>query len=184
MPNYGTPAEHETVNMHDLLPDLSNPAQNLGLALLVTMALTALLAVIARADLQDLRIPDALNLTLILSGLTMSLAGPRPLDHVIGATAGYALFWVIGEIHFRRTGREGLGLGDAKLFAGAGAWLGWQGLPTVLLIAAATGLVAALLRRRTGAGTRPEGRPEIAFGPWLALGLWTVWMYAVWLPTP
>ena len=160
---------HETVIMPDL-PAAGHPPLVLALA---TLVLTGLLLAIARADLRTLRIPDPLNLALILTGLGLAATGWHLTDHLIGALAGYALFWGIGEVHFRRTGREGLGLGDAKLFAGAGAWLGWQPLPFVLLIAALGGLVAALVQRWRGA------RAELAFGPWLAAGLWAMWMRAV-----
>ncbi len=51
------------------------------------------------------------------------------------------------------------GLGDVKLFAAAGAWVGWQGLPSVLLIGAATGLAAAfLLTRAKGPRAERAGR--------------------------
>ena len=67
------------------------------------------------------------------------------------------------------------GLGDVKLFAAAGAWVGWQGLPSVLLIGAATGLAAALLLAR--AKGPPGPREPVPFGPYLALGLWITWLY-------
>ncbi len=156
-----------------ILPDLPGTGHSPLALTLATLVLTGLLLAIGRADLRTLRIPDALNAALVLTGLALAATGPRLADHVIGAVAGYALFWAIGEVHFRRTGREGLGLGDAKLFGGAGAWAGWQALPFVLLIAAVAGLVAALMQRRRGGGA------ELAFGPWLALGLWGMWMRAV-----
>lgn len=152
-----------------IFPDLPGDGHSLPVALAATVVLTLLLLAIARADLRTLRIPDSLNALLAASGLALAVLGERPWDHVIGALAGYALFWTIGEAHFRRTGREGLGLGDAKLFGAAGAWLGWQALPFVLLIAALGGLAAALLNRRG----------ELAFGPWLALGLWVMWLVGV-----
>ncbi len=62
--------------------------------------------------------------------------------------------------------KEGLGYGDFKLLAAAGAWCGWQTLPMILLIASLGGIgyaiVSQLLQRRT--------ITTIAFGPWLALG--------------
>ena len=73
------------------------------------------------------------------------------------------------------TGREGLGLGDAKLFAAAGAWVSWAGLPSVLLLAAAGALAGHLLAARL-TGQRLEGR-EFPFGPYLAAALWLVWLY-------
>lgn len=160
---------HETVN----LPDLPDPGHSTLVLTLATLVLTLLLLAIARSDLRSFRIPDALNAALMLTGLALAATGLRPMDHVIGVVAGFALFWGIGEVYFRRTGREGLGLGDAKLFGGAGAWLGWQALPFVLLIAALGGLAAALVQRRRGGGA------ELAFGPWLAAGLWVLWMRAV-----
>ena len=156
-----------------ILPDLPAAGHATLTQVFATLALTVLLVAIAKADLRTLRIPDPLNAALILTGLGLAAMGPRLADHGIGAAVGYALFWGIGETYFRRTGREGLGLGDAKLFAGAGAWLGWQALPFVLLIAALGGLAAALLQRRRG------GAAEVAFGPWLAAGLWVLWMRAV-----
>lgn len=150
-----------------ILPDLPGDGHSLPVALAATVVLGLLLAAITRADLRTFRIPDRLNAALAVIGLALAFAGTRPWDHVIGALAGYALFWAIGEVHFRRTGREGLGLGDAKLFGASGAWLGWQALPFVLLIAALGGLLAALLRRQA----------QLAFGPWLALGLWVMWLW-------
>lgn len=155
------------------LPDLPDPGHSPVVLTLATGVLAVLLLAITRADLRSLRIPDALNAALILTGLALAVTGRHPLDHVIGVVVGYALFRGIGEVHFRRTGREGLGLGDAKLFGGAGAWLGWQALPFVLLIAAVGGLAAALVQRWRGGGA------ELAFGPWLALGLWVMWLRAV-----
>ena len=152
-----------------ILPDLPGDGHSLPVVLAATVVLTLLLLAIAWADLRTMRIPDSLNALLAASGLALAALGERPWDHVIGAVAGYALFWAIGEAYFRRTGREGLGLGDAKLFGAAGAWLGWQALPFVLLIAALAGLAAALLQRRS----------ELAFGPWLALGLWAMWVAQV-----
>ena len=74
-----------------------------------------------------------------------------------------------------RPGREGLGLGDAKLFAAAGAWVSWEGLPSVLLLAAAGALAWHLGAARWG-GRRLEGR-ELPFGPYLAAALWLVWLH-------
>ncbi|HVX58009.1 MAG TPA: A24 family peptidase, partial [Candidatus Saccharimonadales bacterium] len=70
---------------------------------------------------------------------------------------------------------EGIGLGDAKLLAAAGAWVGWEGLPSVVLLAALGGLLFVLgrsLRRRTMSAT-----DRIAFGTCLCGGLWLVWLY-------
>jgi leader peptidase (prepilin peptidase) / N-methyltransferase len=139
----------------------------------LTAALTVVLAVIAVIDARTRRIPDLLSLPLIAAGLAIAYWLPLlPIQHhLIGAVVGYALLAAIGAWYFRRTGTDGLGLGDAKLFAAAGAWLGWQALPMVLLIAALGGLAFSVLRGRTSRHT------ALAFGPWLALGFWAVWLW-------
>lgn len=146
--------------------------------LAVTAALAAILLVIAVIDLRSFRIPNALSLPLIVAGLAIAWAMPSLLpqgnrlpDHLIGAAAAFVLFAGLGEVIYRRTGQEALGLGDAKLFGAAGAWLGWQALPPVLLIASLGGLAFAVVARSR------HGTSKIAFGPWIATGLLTVWLY-------
>jgi leader peptidase (prepilin peptidase)/N-methyltransferase len=139
-------------------------------------ALTAILgAVLLRLswiDRREFRLPDRYTLPLIVAGLLLAAAGIGAgiLSAAAAALLGFGLFWIIGHWHFEKRGAEGLGLGDAKLFAAAGAWVGLAGLPYVLLIASAGGLMMAALRGRS---SRPAG---IAFGPWLALGFWVVWI--------
>jgi leader peptidase (prepilin peptidase)/N-methyltransferase len=144
-----------------------------ALTLAASGGLALALLAIAAIDLRRLRIPDALSLPLAAAGLGLALLRPlQPFaDHLAGAAGGFLLLAGIGAWHFRRTGREGLGLGDAKLFAAAGAWLGWQALPAVLLVAALAGLAAALSR------PAPRRRDRLAFGPWLALAFWAVWCW-------
>ncbi|MFN3973340.1 MAG: prepilin peptidase [Gemmobacter sp.] len=133
-----------------------------------TVALAAVLAAIAWTDSRSFRIPDLLSIPLIVGGLGLSMLLPDlgALHHVAGAVGAYLLFSFIGAFHFRRRGFDGLGLGDAKLFAAAGAWLGWQLLPLVLLIASVSGLCWALAFSRNR---------EVAFGPWLAAAFFVVW---------
>jgi leader peptidase (prepilin peptidase)/N-methyltransferase len=135
------------------------------------MVLGAALLAIAAVDLRTYRIPDWLSLPLIAAGLawTAVAQADRWPAHAIGAAAGYAALALFGELYFRARRREGLGLGDAKLFAAGGAWLGWQALPAVLAVAAVAGLIFALATRR-------RGQMPIAFGPWLALGIWVAWL--------
>lgn len=116
-------------------------------------------------------LPDMLTLPLILAGLLAALAepgGPPLADRAIGAAAGYLLFAGLASAYRRLRGKDGLGLGDAKLLAAGGAWLGWQALPWVILIGAGVALLAVLVFARG-----PVARDTaIAFGPWLALGIW------------
>src|SRR5437762_119808 len=65
-------------------------------------------------------------------------------DHAIGATAGFAALAVVAWLYRRLRNRDGLGLGDAKLSAAIGAWVAWQGLPTMLLWGSMLGLLFAI----------------------------------------
>ena len=164
---------------------INDLASNLPLdvAIVTTVCLTLVLLIISVVDLKTLRIPDILSLPLIAGGLSLAFVVPgvSVLNHVAGALAAYLLFAGLGEIYFRSRGVDGLGLGDAKLFAGAGAWLGWQNLPVVLLLATAGGLVQALLWSKVNRST------PVAFGPYIAVAFWTVWISTFWgqngLPT-
>lgn len=134
-----------------------------------TIVLFVMLLAISLIDIKSLRIPDKLSLPLIAIGLALAVLNSRTaaLDHAIGAAAAFLLFAGLGEVFFRMRGIDGLGLGDAKLFAAAGAWLGWQNLPLVLLLASVGGLIQALLWQKPQA--------QMAFGPWIALAMGLVW---------
>jgi prepilin signal peptidase PulO-like enzyme (type II secretory pathway) len=140
----------------------------------MTAGLIAVCIWIAVVDFRTKRIPDIASLPLIAIGLALTGYASRvPLaDRLIGAGAGFLLLWGLGEGMFRLGGRDALGIGDAKLFSAAGAWLGWQGLPTVLLIASLMGLAFAALRPRSA-------ERELAFGPWLAASLVLNWLRLV-----
>jgi len=133
-----------------------------------------LLWVAALIDHRHFLLPDVLTLPLLIGGLAWSWATGEAafIDAAIGATAGYAAFVAIAWAYRRWRGRDGLGLGDAKLLAAAGAWLGWAALPTVVLIAGVAALLSVAIRRVQG--ERVQARTAIAFGSFLALAFWVV----------
>lgn len=140
-------------------------------------ALGWLLLALAAADWRTYLLPDPLVLTLALAGFGASaLLMPASLiDHVIGAGAGFFVFWAAAALYRRWRGREGLGFGDAKLLGALGAWISWEGLPSAVLIAAVAALSAALLRGLRRGQLSADDR--LPFGPFLALGGWIVWLY-------
>jgi len=145
--------------------------------LLFTVALGWALLCLALIDARHMYLPDVLTLPLLLLGLILASSYDifDPVSHGIGALLGAVAFALVRWVYFLLRGIEGLGLGDVKLFAAAGAWLGWQGLPSVLLIAGVTGLIFALIKQR-GRQTSSTKR-SIAFGPFLATGVWITWLY-------
>ncbi len=141
-----------------------------------TAALGWQLLLIALIDAENFWLPDELTLPLIGTGLIASavLVQGWPIQQMIGAVVGFVLLWGLAAIYKRVRGRDGLGGGDPILFAGAGAWVGWAGLPTVLLWACAVGfsivLTLLMTRRRVSATDR------LPFGTFLAVGIWLTWL--------
>jgi len=128
-------------------------------------------------DAEHFRLPDVLTLPLLLAGLgaTWWLDPDSITDHAAAAIAGYALLRLLGAAYRRARGREGIGQGDAKLLAAAGAWVGLAGLSTVLLAGALAGLAGAGLAVLLG-GRRMRADMRLPFGPFLAFGLWLAWL--------
>ena len=149
-----------------------------GWALWAGCVLGWTLLTLAAIDFRDGILPDVLTLPLVAAGLaaTQFLTPWQFLDSAIGAAAGFTIFVLIRWLYRRLRGREGLGLGDAKLLAAAGAWVTWDGLPSVVLIGAAAGLAIALVMSWRG-GDQLNLNQRIPFGPALCLGTWLVWIY-------
>ncbi len=163
---------------------------------LVAFAFTAALLLITFIDLDHLYIPDEVSLPGILAGLGVAAlpGGVGLANAALGAALGGGILWVVAWSYERGTGREGMGFGDVKLLAMIGAFLGWQAIPAVLVIASAAGSiggVAVIVREARGpAGRRvmrvlgarallpyarrAARRTAIPFGPFLALGAFVV----------
>jgi prepilin signal peptidase PulO-like enzyme (type II secretory pathway) len=155
--------------------------------LVFTVLLGWLLLALAAIDLRTYLLPDPLNAAVLLLGAAM-VALTRPAEwpvHLAGAVIGFGLLWLVEVLYRRLRGRDGLGRGDAKLLGALGMWVGAPGIAPVLLIASLAGIAAAL------AGSVRKSTPlsatsAIAFGPWIALGGFIVWMLqpaAMWLST-
>jgi leader peptidase (prepilin peptidase)/N-methyltransferase len=129
-------------------------------------------------DARTMTLPDVLTLPLLAMGLIVT--GLRDLNalasHAMAAGLGYCSLVGVAWLYFRLRGRDGLGRGDAKLLAAAGAWLGPALLPHTVFLAACAGLFyvgGAWL-----AGRRMTGATALPFGPCLALAIWLLWLYA------
>ena len=149
---------------------------SLGLLWFTVIFGWALLA-LAAIDLRTFLLPDKLNLGVLLLGAAMVALYQQDVWfwHVAGAAFGYGLLWLV-EIGYRRLrGRDGLGRGDAKLLGAIGLWVGLEGIPPVLLIASLSGIIAVLARAAFNRQS-PSGQSMIAFGPWIALAGYAVWL--------
>ena len=123
-----------------------------------------LLLPLALLDARHFWLPDTLNATLAVAGLLLagSLLAPLLIDRWIGALAGGAILAAIAWIYRRVRGAEGMGGGDPKLVAAIGAWIGWQALPLMLLLASLGGIVWALIAQEKG--DQPLVQRRIPFG--------------------
>lgn len=128
-----------------------------------------LMITIAVIDLQNLIVPDRLVFPLLGAGLLVNAFGilVESEKAILGAVVGFMSFWLMARAAREVIGRTALGGGDVKLFAALGAWLGWQALAPILLIASVTGLVVGLFLRLTG---RLGPKAPIPFAPFLAFG--------------
>ncbi|WON76406.1 A24 family peptidase [Serratia sp. UGAL515B_01] len=141
----------------------------LGMPLMGVWIFLSFLLVLAVIDLRTQLLPDALTLPLLWIGLFFNLQGHFVdlEEATVGAMAGYLCLWALFWLFKLATEKDALGYGDFKLLAALGAWLGWQALPQVVLLAASCGLVFTLVQRVV---TRKSFDQPLAFGPWLALG--------------
>jgi len=134
------------------------------------------LLAIAIVDAENLWLPDVLTLPLGLAGwlATVALGLAAPLEPLIGAAVGYGFLTAVAWIYKTVRGREGLGGGDPFLLGAIGAWVGWAGLPSVLLWACGAGLAVAVLQPLLG--RRASMTQALPFGTFLAIGAWLTWL--------
>ena len=136
-----------------------------------SVVLIALLMLVAYIDFVTFRIPDAVSLAIFVTGnaaIGWINAALLPTHLAASVFAGFA-FWLVGEVLFLRSGTEMLGIGDAKLFGAGAMWVGILGLPSVLSVAALTGIANAVIAKRH--------LKRVPFGPFIGVGVLTVWLY-------
>ena len=143
---------------------------------LLWSAFAAVLLALALIDWDTTLLPDAMTLPLLWAGLVAAgLGWTLSLPSALwGAVAGYVSLWSVYWLFKLTTGKEGMGYGDFKLLAALGAWLGWQMIVPILLLASVIGAVVGIAMKL--AATLREGR-YVPFGPFLA-GAGLVVMFA------
>lgn len=139
-----------------------------------------LLAILTNASFVDLRtrrLPDWLTLPLMTLGLlaTWLISPVDLLLHILGAILGFFAFWVVAHLYRSLRGKDGLGLGDAKLLAAAGAWLGPLYLAPIVFVSALLALVTVLMLRLSGRAI--SSQTVLPFGPFLSIGFFSLWCF-------
>ncbi len=147
--------------------------------------LAFLMLAIAIIDARSLLIPNGLSLAAFLLALADAAFGasaefwPGALQAVglaiIRAAVLGLAFLALRALYSRLRGREGIGLGDVKLAAVAGAWLDWPLTPVAVEIAALAALAAYAVGRL--AGRRPfDATQPLPFGLFFAPAIWVCWL--------
>jgi leader peptidase (prepilin peptidase) / N-methyltransferase len=138
---------------------------------LMWCAMTAAVLALALIDWDTTVLPDAITLPLQWAGLGAAalgwIAGLTLAQSLLGLVVGYGSLWAVFWLFKLATGKEGMGYGDFKLLAALGAWLGWQAILPIVLMASVLGAVIGLVMKATG--SLREGR-FVPFGPFLAGG--------------
>lgn len=145
--------------------------------LVITVLLGWTLLALAVMDARSLFLSDWLTLPMIPFGLAVvSILNPEGMwESAAGVVIGAAVMSALAWAYRRFRTREGLGLGDVKLTAAAGAWVGLQGLGTVILWAVMVNV--AMLAFVTLKGERLTGETRVPLGTGLAAGLWLTWLH-------
>ena len=136
---------------------------------LVRAFLIMTLLCLAYIDLRTFRLPDFMTIPMIFFGLIFNGIGwgfTNVENAIAGAIIGYAFLWALNLVYLWIKKQNGIGMGDAKLLAALGAWLGARALPEILFLASITGLLGGLLWLRL----HQQGmRSAFPFGPFLAI---------------
>lgn len=122
-------------------------------------------------DLDYHLLPDQLTLSLLWVGLLFSILGyfTNSHDAILGAASGYLIFAITQWLFESMTGKTGMGQGDFKYLAAIGAYLGWQILPIIILLASLSGVIITFTHMVIKRNFKSSPLP---FGPYLAIAGW------------
>jgi len=126
------------------------------------------LIVLFAIDLEHHLLPNVITLPGIVVGFAFSLVtGPGYLSSLIGILVGGGLLFLVAEVYYRVRHEEGLGMGDVKMLAMVGAFLGWPATLMTLMMGSVAGSVVgvAVIALRRG-----DMKYALPFGTFLAMG--------------
>jgi leader peptidase (prepilin peptidase)/N-methyltransferase len=140
------------------------PSVLLASRLLFGCALVVLFAI----DLEHHLLPNVITLPGVAVGFVLSFASePGWLASLAGIAIGAGVLYGVAEAYYRIRHEEGLGMGDVKMLAMVGAFLGWKLTLVTLIMASFAGSIVGVALIATGKGSLKYALP---FGTFLALG--------------
>ncbi|HEX7183354.1 MAG TPA: prepilin peptidase [Thermoanaerobaculia bacterium] len=137
---------------------------------LVAALFACLMLALAMIDVDHMILPDRITWPGIAAGMALNGwigGGPGLLHSALGALLGAAILLAVWGGWYLLRREEGMGLGDVKMLALVGAFLGAQGVLVTLFFAALAGSVVGLALMRWGS---LDMRSKLPFGAFLALG--------------
>ena len=136
--------------------------------LVVRLVFVCAMVILFVIDLRHRILPDAITLPGVFVGIVASFVfEPGWFDAVVGVAIGAGSLLAIAEVYYRVRGEEGLGMGDVKMLAMIGAFLGWQLMLVALLLAAVFGSVIGVMVIVLNYG---EAKYALPLGSFLAIG--------------
>lgn len=135
------------------------------------LILTWMMICLTFIDIDYHLLPDQLTLSMLWVGLILSLFGVfcNSHDAILGGACGYLAFATVQWLFKLATGKVGIGQGDYKFLGALGAFLGWQQLPIIILLASIIGLIFGFTQM---AMKRQFKSTPLPFGPYLAFAGW------------
>jgi len=134
----------------------------------VRIAFACAMVVLFAIDLRHRILPNVITLPGIVVGFVASLwLPPGWQSSLIGLVIGGGVLFAIGELYYRTRGVEGMGMGDVKMLAMIGAFLGWPLMLLTLILASFSGAMFGAAMIASGRGGAKAALP---FGTFLAVG--------------
>lgn len=140
------------------------------------------MAVLFRVDLRERRLPNIITIPGIFLGFASSFfVAPGWRQSLLGILIGGGGSWLMAMLWFSLRGEEGMGLGDVKMLAMIGAFLGWPIMLAVFVFATFAGALVGLGLIMVHRGDMKTGLP---FGCFLAIGAIAATIVISITPTP
>ena len=134
----------------------------------VRVAFACAMIVLFVIDLQHRILPNVVTVPGIVVGFVASMwLPPGWFSSLLGLVMGGGVLFLIGEVYYRTRGVEGMGMGDVKMLAMIGAFLGWPLMILTLIIASFTGALIGGVMIASGRGGMQAALP---FGTFLGVG--------------
>ncbi len=143
------------------------------LTTLLLMILSLSFIIIFFIDLKHFIIPNEITFSMMALGFLKSFDPnlnsifPNYINSLIGGLLGYGIIWSIIYFYKQVRKKEGMGLGDAKLFGVIGFWFGWLAIPFIIFLSSVIALLSVVPSLLKNSRTMSS---QIPFGPYIILG--------------